>query len=62
MQGGTPPEEMRSDDFQETTRDDPNRLLGVPLWGSGLPRGAGSFKETTQATQKRPPAAEARRF
>ena len=24
--------------------------------------GAGSFKETTQATQKRPPAAEARRF
>ena len=29
---------MRSEDFQETTRDDPNRLLGVPLWGSGLPR------------------------
>ena len=22
---------MRSGDFQETTRDDPNRLLGVPL-------------------------------
>ena len=29
---------MRSGDFQETTRDDPNRLLGVPL-GVGPPEG-----------------------
>ena len=52
-------------DFQERTPDDPNRFLGVPLGcllGPGLPRGAGGLKETTQATQKRPPAAEARRF
>ena len=56
---------MEPGDFQETTPDDPNHLLGVPqgcLWGPGLPRGAGSLKETTQATQKRPPAAEASRF
>ena len=32
------------------------------LWGPGLPRGAGSLKETTQATQNWPPAAEARRL
>ncbi len=32
------------------------------LWRSGLPKRTGSLKETTQATQKRPPAAEARRF
>ena len=32
------------------------------LGGPGLPRGAGGLKETTQATQKGPPAAEARRF
>ena len=52
-------------DFQERTPDDPNRFLGVPLgflMGPGLPRGAGGLKETTQATQKGPPAAEARRF
>ena len=30
--------QMRSRDFQETTRDDPNRLLGVPL-GVGPPTG-----------------------
>ena len=29
---------MRSGDFQESTRDDPNRLLGVPL-GVGPPEG-----------------------
>ena len=29
---------MRSGDFQETTRDDPNRLLGLPL-GVGPPEG-----------------------
>ena len=29
---------MRSGDFQETTRDDPNLLLGVPL-GVGPPEG-----------------------
>ena len=52
-------------DFQETTPDDPNRFLGVPLgclWGPGLPRGAGGLKEATRATQKGPPAAEARSF
>ena len=36
------------------------------LWGAfgrpGLPRGAGGLKETTQATQNRPPVAKARRF
>ena len=30
--------------------------------GPGLPRGAGDFKDTAQATQNRPPAAEARMF
>ena len=56
---------MGPGDFQETTPDDPNRLLGVPLgclWGPGLPRGAGGLKETTQATQNGPPAAEALRL
>ena len=54
-----------SGDFQETTPDDPNSFLGVPLgclWGPGLPRGAGGLKETTRATQKGPPAADARSF
>ena len=34
--GGREASQMRSGDFQETTRDDPNRLLGVPL-GVGPP-------------------------
>ncbi len=52
----------RSPDFQQTTPDDPNRVLGVPsgcLLGPGFPRGAGSLNEATQATQNGPPAAEA---
>ena len=36
--GGREASQMRSGDFQETTRDDPNRLLGVPL-GVGPPEG-----------------------
>ncbi len=42
--GGREASQMRSGDFQETTRDDPNRLLGVPLgvgppdWGPGASR------------------------
>ncbi len=54
---------MGPGDFRETTPDDANRLLGVPLgclWGPGLPRRAGGFKETTQGSQNGPPAAEAR--
>ena len=42
-------------DLQETTPDDPNSFLGVPLgclWGPGLPRGAGGLKEATRGTQK----------
>ena len=43
----------------------PEMILGMPLgchWGPGLPRGAGGLKEATRATQKGPPAAEARSF
>ena len=63
--GGREASQMEPGDFQETRPDDPKRLLGVSLgclWGPGLPRGAGGLKETTQATQKGSPAAEARRF
>ncbi len=63
--GGREASQRGPESLQETTPDDPNRVLGVPLgclWGPGLPRGAGGLKETTQATQKGPPAAEARRF
>ena len=63
--GGPEASQRGPGDFQETTPDDPNRFLGVPLgclWGPGLPRGAGGLKEATRATQKGPPAAEARSF
>ena len=38
MPWGREASQMRSGDFQESTRDDPNRLLGVPL-GVGSPEG-----------------------
>ena len=60
--GGREASQRGPGDFQETTPVDPNRVLGVPLgclWGPGLPREAGGFKETAQASQNGPPAAEA---
>ncbi len=63
--GGREASQKGPGNFQETTPDDPNRVLGVPLgclWGPGLPKGAGGLKGTTQATQNGSPAAEAHRF
>ena len=46
----------------QTTQTVSLECLWAAFWGPGLPRGAGGLKETTRATQKGPPPAEARRF
>ena len=54
--GGREASQMRSGDFRETTRDDPNRLLGVPL-GVGPPEGgpAASRRQPRRPKRGLPP-------